>query len=297
MANTFTNGGIFIDQIAEQSLDYLSTQFHPLRAFARDFSTDISGAGESVSTRVPSSMTVSDLSTGYTATDVTSTGITINLNKFKGYSMAFTDLEVSKAGNFDWLSSIFLAPALEVTLDAVMDDLLALVLNANFSANEVITAANFDLDEVADLASDLTVAKCPKSERALVLPSSYYASLAKDNLVQDASAYGNAGPIKDNIVQKAHGFSIYEYTGIPTNSENLAAIALHPSALCLAARQPAAPSDGSVSVADITDPSTGLPIQLRTWYDNTAGKHYLSMGVLYGVAVGNGAALKRIKSA
>jgi hypothetical protein len=65
----------------------------------------------------------------------------------------------------------------------------------------------------------------------------------------------------------------------------------------LAARQPAAPTDGSVQVSDIVDPSTGLPIQLRTWYDNTAGKHYLSMGVLYGVAVGNGAALKRIKSA
>ena len=295
MANTL--GGINIAQIAEQSLDYLSTQFHPLRAFSRDFSADISGSGESVTTRVPSSMTASDLSTGYAATDVTSTAVTVTLNKFKGYSMAFTDMEVSKAGNFDWLSSQFLAPALEVTLDAVMDDLLALVLNANFSANEVITAANFDLDEVADLAADLTTAKCPKSDRALVLPSSYYASLAKDNLVQDASAYGNAGPIQDNIVQKAHGFSIYEYTGIPANGENLAAIALHPSALCLAARTPAAPADGSVQVSDIVDPSTGLPIQLRTFYDNVAGKHYLTMGVLYGVAKGNGAALKRIKSA
>jgi len=297
MANTFNNGGIFIDQIAEQSLDYLSTQFHPLRAFARDFSSDISGAGESVSTRVPSSMTVSDLSTGYAATDVTSTGITITLDKFKGYSMAFTDLEVSKAGNFDWLSSIFLAPALEVTLDAVMDDLLALVLNANFSANEVITAANFDVDEVADLAADLTTAKVPKSERALILPPSYYASIQKDAIVQDASSYGTPAGVQENAAQRVHGFNLYEYTGIPTNSENLAAVALHPSALCLAARQPAAPSDGSVSVADITDPSTGLPIQLRTWYDNTAGKHYLSMGVLYGVAKGNGAALKRIKSA
>ena len=295
MANTL--GGINIAQISEQSLDYLSTQFHPLRAFSRDFSADISGAGESVTTRVPSSMTASDLSTGYAATDVTSTAITVTLNQFKGYSMAFTDMEVSKAGNFDWLSSVFLAPALEVTLDAVMDSLLALVLNSNFSANEVITAANFDLDEVADLAADLTNVKCPKSDRALVLPSAYYASLAKDNLVQDASAYGNAGPIQDNIVQKAHGFSIYEYTGIPANGENLAAIALHPSALCLAARQPAAPADGSVQVSDIVDPSTGLPIQLRTWYDNTAGKHYLAMGVLYGVAKGNGAALKRIKSA
>jgi hypothetical protein len=295
MANTL--GGINIAQIAEQSLDYLSTQFHPLRAFARDFSTDISGAGESVTTRVPASMTAVDLSSGYTAQDVSSSAVTCTLNKFKGHSAAYTDMEVSKAGNFDWLSSVFLAPALEVTLDAVMDDLLALVLNANYSANEVITAANFDVDEVADLAADLTTAKVPKSERALILPPAYYASIQKDAIVQDASSYGTTAGVQENAAQRVHGFSLYEYTGIPANGENLAAIALHPSALVLAARQPAAPSDGSVQVADIQDPTTGLPIQLRTWYDNTAGKHYLSMGVLYGVAVGNGAALKRIKSA
>jgi len=295
MANTLN--GINLAAVAEQSLDYLSTQFHPLRAFARDFSDEISGQGESVTTRVPSSMTASDLSSGHTASDVTSTAKTITLNKFKGYSMAFTDMEVSKSGNFDWLSSVFLAPALEVTLDAVMDDLLALVLNANYSANEVITAANFDADEVADLAADLTTAKVPKSERALILPPSYYASVQKDAIVQDASSYGAASAVQENAAQRVHGFSLYEYTGIPTNSENLAAIALHPSALLLAARTPAAPADGSVNVQDIVDPSTGLPIQLRTFYDNVAGKHYLTMGVLYGVAVGNGAALKRIKSA
>ena len=295
MANTL--GGINLAQISEQALDYLSTQFHPLRAFSRDFSADISGAGESVTTRVPSSMTVSDLSSGYTASDVTSTAVTVTLNKFKGYSMAFTDMEVSKAGNFDWLSSQFLAPALEVTLDAVMDDLLALVLNANYSANEVITAANFDVDEVADLAADLSTSKVPKSERALILPPSYYASIQKDAIVQDASSYGTPAGVQENSAQRVHGFDLYEYTGIPANSENLAAIALHPSALCLAARTPAGPGDGSAQVSDIVDGSTGLPIQLRTFYDNVAGKHYLTMGVLYGCSVGNSGALKRIKSA
>jgi len=295
MANTL--GGINLAQISEQSLDYLSTQFHPLRAFARDFSDDISGQGESVTTRVPSSMTASDLSAGYGASDVTSTAKTVTLNKFKGYSMAFTDMEVSKAGNFDWLSSVFLAPALEVTLDAVMDDLLALVTNANYSSNEVITAANFDADEVADLAGDLTTAKVPKSERALILPPSYYSSLQKDAIIQDASGYGSAAGVQENAAQRVHGFDVYEYTGIPTNSENLAGIALHPSALILAARTPAGPADGGVEVQDIVDPSTGLPIQLRTFYDNVAGKHYLTMGVLYGVGTGNSGALKRVKSA
>lgn len=294
MANTI--GGVNLASIAEQTLDFLSTQFSPLRAFSRDFNDDISGQGESVTTRVATALTAQDLSTGYSATDVTSTAKTVTLSNLKGYSMAFTDMEVSKAGSPDFLASIFLAPALEVTCGAVMDSMLALVTNANFSSNEVITAANFDSDECADLSADLTVAKVPRTERSLLLPSTYMASVQKDALIQDASAYGNSDAIRDHGALRVHGFDLYEYTGIPTNSENLAAIALHPSALLLAARQPASPDDPGVSVENITSPE-GLPIQMRSWYDATAGKHYVSMAVLYGVAVGNAGALKRVKSA
>lgn len=295
MSNTLN--GINLAQIAQGTLDYLSYEFHPLRAFTRDFSDDIAAKGESVTTRVPSSATVQDLSSGYTASDVTSTAKTITLNKFYGFVYGFTDAEVSKAGNLDWLQGIFMAPALEATLNKVMDDLLALVVNATFSANEVITAANFDVDQIADLAADLSTSKVPKSERALLLPPTYYASIQKDAIVQDASSYAGSDAVREHSARRVHGFNLYEYSDIPTNSENLAAIALHPSALLLAARQPATPSDPGLQVENVTDPSTGLPLQFRSWYDPDAGVYKVSMGVLYGVAAGNAAALKRIKSA
>lgn len=295
MANTLN--GINLAAIAQGTLDYLSYEFHPLRAFTRDFSEDIASRGESVTTRVPSAATVQDLSSGYSASDVTSTAKTITLNKFYGFVYGFTDAEVSKAGNLDWLQGIFMAPALEATLNKVMDDLLALVLNATFSANEVITAANFDVDEIADLAADLSTAKVPKSERALLLPPTYYASIQKDAIVQDASSYAGSEAVREHGARRVHGFNLFEYSDIPTNSENLAAIALHPSALLLAARQPATPSDPGLQVENVTDPTTGLPLQFRSWYDPDAGVYKVSMGVLYGVAAGNTAALKRIKSA
>jgi len=296
MANTL--GGINLAQIAQDSLDYLTTEFHIVRAFARDFSSDIEQEGESVTTRVPSAITVQDLSSGYTPTDVTTTAKTITLNKFKGHVRAFTDLEVSKAGDAEWLANQFIEPALEAVRDAFMDDLLALVLNAAFSNNVVITAANFDADDVADLAGDLTTLKCPKRERALLLPPTYYASIQKDAVVQDTSSYGGSDAIKEHGAKRIHGFNVYEYTGIPANGENLAAIAMHPSAMIMAARQVAVPQNAPhVAVENVEDPATGLPLQFRAWYDANAGKHIVSVGVLYGVAVGNGAALKRIKSA
>jgi len=95
----------------------------------------------------------------------------------------------------------------------------------------------------------------------------------------------------------------YEYSDIPANAENLAAIALHPSALLIAARQVATPSDPGLQVENVTDPTTGLPLQFRHWYDPDGGEYKISMGVLYGVAAGNsgalgsGGALKRITSA
>lgn len=296
MANTLN--GINLAQIAQQTIDYLSTEFHIVRAFARDFSMDIEQEGESVTTRIVSSVSAQDLSSGYSPADVTTTAKTITLNKFKGHVRGFTDLEVSKAGDFEWLSGQFIEPALEAVRDAFMDDLLALVLNAAFSSNEVITAANFDADEVADLAADMTTAKVPKRERALILPPTYYASVQKDAIIQDTSSYGDSSAVKEHAARRVHGFTLYEYTGIPTNSENLAAIALHPSALIMAARQVAVPQNAPhVAVENVEDPSTGIPLQFRTWYDANAGKQIVSVGVLYGVATGNAGALKRIKSA
>ena len=126
---TNTLNGINLAQVAQDTLDYLSYEFAPLNALTRDFSEDIAQQGESVTTRVPASVTAQDLSSGYTASNSQTTAKQINLDKFYGYVYGFSDAEVSKAGDFEWLKNIFMAPAIEATLNRVMDDLLALVVN------------------------------------------------------------------------------------------------------------------------------------------------------------------------
>ena len=166
MANTI--GGINLAAIAQNSLDVLLVEAFPLSAFTTDFSAEIADVGESVTTRVANSVTAGDATSGYTATDVTSTAKTITLNNHKHFTMAFTDLEIAKGG-MTLLERTFVRPAVHAVVNSMMDAVLAQVLNANFSANVVVTASNFDADDVATLASDLTTLNVPRTGRSLVV--------------------------------------------------------------------------------------------------------------------------------
>lgn len=303
MANSLN--GINLQALAELSVDFLGQTFAPLRSVARDFTGDPSGSGESVVTRYASALTAQDLSGGYTASDVTSTSVSISLNNMKGFSMGFTDYEVSRAaGDINWLTSVFLQPAYETVVDSIMTEIVSKVVSANFSNATTSAASAFDSDDIADIAGALSGRKVPRGERSMILSPTYYANVQKDTVVGAANTYGGTEGVREYNGNRVHGFDLYEYTGAingassTTTSENLQGFALHPSAIAVAARFPAAPADSYVQVLNLTSPDVSqTPLQLRSWYDATAGKHMVSVACLYGVAVGNAAALQRIKSA
>jgi hypothetical protein len=301
MANTLN--GINLSALAELSNDFLGQTFAPLTAVSRDFTGDPSGSGESVVTRVASALTAQDLSGGYAASDVSSTSVNISLNSLKGFSMGFSDYEVSRAaGDVQWLTSVFLQPAMETVLDSIFTDIVKLVINANFSNSTTVTAANFDSDDIATIAGSLSTRKAPRTQRSVILSPGYYSSVQKDQIVGQANTYGGAEGVREYSGDRVHGMDLFEYTGAingassTTTSENLQGFALHPSAIAIAARFPAAPADGSVQIENLRDEFSQVPLQLRSWYDATLGKHMVSVACLYGASVGNAACLERIKS-
>lgn len=296
MSNTLN--GINISKIAMKSLDFFGRSFYPLLAFHRDFSEEVKDQGDNVTTRVPTAVTAVDVSGGYTAQNVATTAVTITMNKNKGFPWAFTDAELIKAaGNFDWLKSIFLQPAAEAVLKAMVDDSLALVTAANFATSRTVTAANWDADDAADCATDLSTNKAPKAERAMLLKPNYYGATIKDSVVEDLASSGSTEALREAEIRRLRGFNVFEYTDIPANGESLEGIAQHPSALCLAARTMITPTDFPGQILNVTEPVTGLPLQWRSWYSPNDKKHFISVEAFYGVAVGNGAGLVRIVSA
>ena len=288
-------GGLNLAQIAEETLLTLSAEMPIVSAFTTDFSSDVADVGESVSTRVATAVSAGDATSGYSATDVTSTAKTITLNKHKHFTAAFTDLEIAKGG-MDMLERTFVRPAVHSVVNAMMDDLLALALTATYSNEVTVVAGSFGADDVADLAGDLTTLNVPKPDRALVIKPAYYANLAQDNAIQASYAYGGPGSIRDNAVPKVHGFNVYEYSDIPANSENLEGFACGPEALIIAGRQPALPENWAGAVESVQDPGTGVTLQLRNWYEGKDGAQYITATLIYGVASGTDS-MKRIVSA
>jgi len=299
MANTLNN--VNVAQIADRSLEYLGLNFFPLKALSTDFSEDIKSEGESVSTRIPAAITAKDLSAGYSADDVSNTGVTVTLNRFRGPVFAFTDLEASKAGDVNWLKDNFIEPAMEGLMNDIFQYIYGLVTAASFPNSTVITAVNMDADELADLGTELSTLKVPKSNRSAILPPGHVGGLIKDSIIEDASAFGDTNAIKEGTIMKARGFQIHEFASIPNNSENLLGFVCHKSAFAFAARAVADPTniDGNapLGVENRVDPVTGLPIQFRAWYEPKDGKYYFSMGTLYGATKAQANALHRIKSA
>lgn len=301
MANTL--GGINLAAIAQESLDYLQYDFFPLSAVATDFSTDIATKGESVTTRIASALTAQDLSSGYSsaAQDVTSTAVTVTLNNFFGVPYGFTDLELSKAGDSEWLKNQFIAPACEGLKDKIMQTIFTICTTANYANETVSTAANFDSDDLADIAGALTALKVPMRNRSMIVDPTYYTALMKDAVVEDASAFGDNQAIREGIVQRVRGVNVFQYANIPSLSESFEGMVLHPSAIAFAARTVADPTDlnadAPVQVENVVDPVSGLPLQFRAWYDANAGKGYLSVASLWGVSKGQGNSMHRIVSA
>jgi hypothetical protein len=295
MANTLPSN---LTAIAQAGLDVLQRELLPFNVFTKDFSSDIASAGDAVSTRIATAPASADLSGGYTAVDQTITAKTVTLSNFKGLVVGFTDLQVSKA-SFDIVEQ-FVVPGIRALMNDIFDDVNNLVINGNYSQKETIAATAFDSDSMALLAKDLTVANVPKAGRYAILNPTYYLALAKDNAIKAAYAYGGADAIRDNRIPRVHGFDLHELSTVDSTpggqSEYLQGWVGTPQAILIAARRPAAPAQFPGELVDTQDPTTGLPMQWRRWYDPDSGLHKFSVGTIWGVAVGNASCLYRIVS-
>ncbi len=296
MPNTL--GGVNMDVLAQQSLDVLQDVLPSLRVFTTDFSDEIAVSGATVTTRVATQQSSGDLSSGYAANaqTVTTTAKQITIGDVTGNVIEFTDAEVSKSSIN--LMDLFVVPGINAVANDMMDDALALVTAANFGAAAFTGAAgDFSADNVADLAQVLSTAKVPRNGRFLMIKPTYYTALAKDNAIQAAYAFGGAEAIRDNLVPRVHGLEVVEYTDIPANSENLVGLCGAKQGIIIAARAPAIPDNFSGEIRNVTDPESGLTLQLRKWYSNDDGKYRMSIAGMWGVAVGVSSNIKRLVSA
>lgn len=297
MSNDLQN--VNLAKLAQENLPDFVETFAPANAFTTDFSIDVAASGASIGTRyVDALVGTGNMAAGYAAAaeDVTYNPVTVTLDKWKGFTIGFTDLERSKA-EFN-LRDDFIVPGLEIVGTLFFNDLWALITAANFSNDVTITAANWDRDNLADLNGELNLLKNIKTGRSVVQNTAFYASMIKS--LNTAEIPGITPEKVEAVAPRIAKFDQWESTLADDNSENLGAFACQKSALVIAARTILADdmqTKAGVQNTTVVVPGLGLPIRMREWYDANNGIQYLNMNVLYGMSVGKAAAGIRIKTA
>ena len=296
MANTI-NSGLQNNIISQSALEQFTSILAPLGAFAASFNDEAAQKGKTINIpTLSNTSSAADFSGTYTAQDTTYGTTTITLDGHKFVTWHITDTEGSQSSavelqRFGYQKGGDLAKA-------VFQDILSELTTAIYSTEIVVTAANFDADEVADLREDGLDANLYPDQCALVLDNAYFTSLLKDTDISHAMNYGSAEVIQGGRIPSLFGIKgLYESNSIPGNSENLTGFYAHPSALAVAMRYLEPLNSGEyISARRLFDEASGMVMGYREFYDTSTGTQTAVLECVYGYKVGVAGNLIRIVS-
>lgn len=297
MANTI-NSGLQNNIISQSALEQFTSILAPIQSFSSSFNDEAAERGKTINiTTLSNTSSAADFAGSYTAQNTTygSTQITLSGHKFVTWHVTDTEHSQSSAvelQRFGYQKGGDLAKA-------VYQDVLSAVTNANFGAAGFVGAAStFDADDVADLRGSAVAANLPVDQCALVVDSTYYTALLKDNNLSPALNYGDSEIIRDGRIPSLFGLGyLFESTAIPGNAENLVGFLAHPSAMAVAMRY-LAPINGKEYIAArrLYDEDSGMVLGYREYYEPSTGTQTAVLEAVYGYTVALGGSLIRMTS-
>lgn len=293
MANTIgtTNANV----IAQRALEILVADYSFLRNSVTDFSSEAAKYNASIYTHRISATTAQDYSqaNGYVATATTQTDVQITLNKFKHVSYSVDDQERTSS-NINLIERFAGAAAHALGLQMV-GDLLTLVTSSTFTNALTQSSATFSYASVVSAGITLNNNNVPQHDRYAVLAPSFYGRLLNDSTIV-ANAQISGEQARTAGIGSVAGFNINMYSAVPSNSITLGGFFAQREALLIAARVPEIPSNvmipGTIDV--VTEPRTGLSIQIREAYNVFSGQLQRTYALIYGVKAGETNSLVRI---
>jgi hypothetical protein len=219
------------------------------------------------------------------------------VDKRKYQPLEFTSKELARNSVVDL--GMVLQLKIEKLAEDVLNDIFAVVTNANFGAAVFTGAASgFDRYDVADIGGTCTQANWPAAGRSMILETAYATALAKD-IMQVNTLQGDTARVEGSIGRLAQ-FDLFEHPNMPGNSEILVGLALLRYGI-LTAFAPIPPADEvRANMSDYrkyTDPDTLLTLEYRSWGDPNSDSAKRTVEVSYGKAKGDAAQVKRLVSA
>ena len=291
MANTLgsvSNGKV----IAQRALELLVENYNWISSGVSDFSDATARKGDSITTHIVSIQSASDYSTtaGYVPADVTQTDVTVTLNQFKHTTYAVNDDERTSS-NINLINR-FAEQAAHALGKAMVDSVLGLV-TTHYASTLTVAADATTFRSIVSAGLALDNNKVPVGGRFAVLSPGNYASLLNDaNIVANAQRSGDV--VASGQIGTVAGITVYGYNGLASGISK--GFVAQREAMVVASRLPALPDGvtlpGSIDV--VTEPKSGLSLQVAEHYNFRLGSHERSYRILYGVGRGQTSSLVRI---
>lgn len=277
--------------LADAVVGSLKNKLPVLNGFSTIFSSSIQDQGKTIQVPLIGTSTATEFSTGgyLTQDDATVTKADVTLKHYK-VSTRVTPLNIREYGAAFFQN--FAVTASNALAQKCMDDIAALILNANYSAS-TNTGAALSYAEAVAAQKTLDLAKAPEP-RALVLGSTYLADLRADSSIVGAAGLG-ANVISTGNLGQVAGASVYHFANLPDNSENLAGFACGADAIAVATALPYTEIPGFETAVG-TDADTGLAVQIVMGQEQS-GYYNITATLLFGCAVGRSTSLVRLKTA
>jgi hypothetical protein len=278
--------------LAESVIASIKGKLPALKSFSSVFSTLEGTAGKSVFVPLIGTSTATEFgASGYlTQDDATLAGVTVTLKHFK-VSSRFSPLDVKSYGA-QYLVNAFTPTAGNAIAEACMKEISDLIINSNYSSNSVPGAA-LSYSEVVAAKGTLDGAKA-SDVRALIVNPTYANNLLTDSQIAAAYALG-AQVIQSGQIGQIGGMSVYQWSSLPNNSENLAGFACGSDAIAVASGLPMSEIPG-FETAVAVDADTGLGIQIIMGQEQS-GYFNVTATLLFGAAKGRATSLTRLLTA
>jgi phage I-like protein len=305
-ANLGTLAGTLVTQ---RTLELLKFIFPALTRFTSDFSDQPATFNQTIMTRIITIPTVQTYSTasGWTDAAALTTDVPVILNNHKGVPITFN--ENILASTMRRLFDEFAPASAYALAKNIVDAIYALLTDANFTNNTIVSSANFARGTVVDIGVALTQRGVPLGlgNRTMLLWPSAFGSLVKDPTMVTFAAYQQPRIVTEGttpqstFVPTVDTFEVYSAPNMPSNNANLVGFGGSRSALVVATRPPndytsVLPGASFGNVQMVTDPDINITVMQVQYVNHTLGTATSRIAIMYGTSAGQTSAGQLIKA-
>lgn len=259
MANTFLTPQI----IAQEALAILRNQLIFAELVHTDYANEFVKVGDTITVRKPAELIAKDFSGSIASQDLTESGVTVKLDKFKDVSVAITSQQASLELR-DFARQV-IEPAMVALAQQIDEDLANFIYEKSSGSVLASSASPTNLADIAEVGKKLDIAKAPLQERHLVLSPEHKYRYALTEILTKVNFAGSNETLREALLGKVYGMQTYMNQNLPESTASVAGTA-----------------KGTISVASSSDSGevdvTGLSLATGTL---KIGEGFIYNGILY----------------